>query len=65
MNPPPPEMHIGAPKLLPAWFVGRMTDSIGDFAFLLTTGDGKDRSDHDQPLKRIRSLGFPLPVAKS
>jgi hypothetical protein len=30
---PPPEMHIGA------WFVGRMTDSIGDFAFLLTTGD--------------------------
>jgi len=32
-------MHIGAPKLLPAWFVGRMTDSIGDFAFLLTTGD--------------------------
>jgi hypothetical protein len=32
-------MHVLAPKLLPAWFVTRMIDSIGDFAFLLTTGD--------------------------
>jgi hypothetical protein len=32
-------MHLRAPKLLPAWFVHRMIDSIGDFAFLLTTGD--------------------------
>jgi hypothetical protein len=32
-------MHIRALKLLPAWFVPHMIDSIGDFVFLLTTGD--------------------------
>jgi hypothetical protein len=31
-------MHVRAQQLLPSRFVGRMIDSIGDFAFLLTSG---------------------------